>query len=147
MRAAMEHVIAAEAERLQAIADAVTLQGSMSLEQGVEALIAWQMSLLEERRQAQFAEFELFLRMARTAPSLDELPSWTSAFRAVARQALEQLGSDDPEHDAYALVALTHGLVLHALTTAEPDYPERVLAPVLRDWFALKLGTRAAAGR
>lgn len=146
MQAAMEHVIATESERLQVIADAVTRSGDMSLEQGVEALIQWQLALLRERPLAQFAEFELFLRVARTAPRPGDLPSWTESFRAVARQSLELLGSPDPEQDSYALVALIHGLVLHALTTADPTYPETVLAPVLRDWFRMKVGSGGAGG-
>lgn len=141
MQAAMEHVIATEAERLEVIARAVTESGDMTLEDGVEALIQWLLGMVGERKMAQIAEFELFLRMARTAPRPDEMPSWTHAFRDVARQALEKLGDDEAEQDAYALVALAHGLMLHALTSGEEGYEERVIAPVLRDWFRLNVGS------
>lgn len=144
MQAAMEHVIATEAERVGVIARAVT-EAEMTLEQGVEALVVWLTGMVRERKMAQIAEFELFLRMARTAPRPDEMPVWTEAFRDVARQALEKLEVPDAEQSAYALVALVHGLMLHALTSGEPGYEERVIAPVLRDWFRLKVGTGGTA--
>ena len=141
MRAAMECLIASEAGRLQVIADAVA-GADITLAEGVEAVIAWQLGLLREQPLAQFAEFELFLRVARTAPPGAGVPAWAAGFREVARGALEALGAEDPVQDAHALVALVHGLVLHALTSGDPDFPENVLAPVLRDWFQVKFGSR-----
>ena len=136
MQAAMEAHIAREAEALQRIADDVTATGSMSVQQGVEALIEWQVTMLRDHRSAQFAEYELYLRVARTAPRPDDLPVWPQAFRNVAVQALGALGARDPERAGPTLVALVHGLVLHSLVSGDPDFPEKVLAPALRDWFA-----------
>ena len=142
MQAAMGRLIAREAKVFGAIADAVGAGGSMSIDEGVEALIAYQHYLIREKRLAQFAEFELYLRVARTTPGTDELRAWPQAFREVAEVALEQLGATDPRRDGHALVALIHGLVLHALTAPDPDaFAEEVMAPVLRSWFAQVLGS------
>jgi DNA-binding transcriptional regulator YbjK len=139
MQAAMESLIAREAASVQVIAENVTQLGAMTVEQGVEALISWQIELLRTRRLAQFAEFELYLRVARTAPRPDDLPEWPGAFLDVAVAAMRALGSEEPDRDGRALVALIHGLVLHALVSKDPEFPERVLAPVLRAWFAQAL--------
>lgn len=141
MQAAMERLVDREAAIFRLIADGVTTGGAMTLDEGVEALIAYQRYLIAEKRMAQFAEFELFLRLARTSPSSEALHAWPSAFREVALAALEQLGAADPARDAHALVALIHGLTLHAVTAKDPDeFADRVMAPVLRAWFAQVVG-------
>lgn len=137
MQAAMGRLIEREAKVFGAIADAVGGGGSMSIDEGVEALIAYQHYLIREKRMAQFAEFELYLRVARTASGSDALGQWPQAFREVAEAALTALGAAQPRRDGHALVALIHGLVLHALTAQDPDrFADEVMAPVLRGWFA-----------
>jgi DNA-binding transcriptional regulator YbjK len=145
MQAAMETLIEREAASVGAIAEGVTESGAMTLDEGVEALIAWQIHLLRDRRMAQFAEMELYLRVARTAPRPDDLPDWPGAFLDVAIAAMRALGSDAPERDGRALVALIHGLVLHALVSKDPDFPEEVLAPVIRAWFRQALAQSPVA--
>ncbi|WP_354700150.1 TetR family transcriptional regulator [Paraconexibacter sp. AEG42_29] len=141
MQAAMAALIDREAAIFGAIATGVTTAGAMSINEGVEALIAYQRYLLREKRMAQFAEFELFLRMARTTPDDDTHRGWPQAFREVAEVALERLGAAEPRREAHALVALIHGLVLHALTAQDPDaFADDVMAPVLRAWFAQVVG-------
>jgi DNA-binding transcriptional regulator YbjK len=145
MQAAMGRLIEREAAIFGVIAEGVTTAGAMTLDEGVEALIAYHGYLLREKRMAQFAEFELYLRMARTTPGTDELRGWPQAFREVAEAALEALGAPDPRRDAHALVALIHGLTLHALTAGDPDaYATEVMAPVLRSWFAQVVGVASA---
>lgn len=137
MQAAMVALIDREAAIFGALATEVTTAGTLSVDEGVEALIAYQRYLLREKRMAQFAEFELFLRMARTTPGEDTHRGWPQAFREVAEVALERLGAIEPRREAHALVALIHGLVLHALTAEDPDvFADDVMAPVLRAWFA-----------
>lgn len=151
MQAAMGRLIEREAAIFEQIAAAVTTGGSMSVQDGVEALIDYHRYLLRERRLAQFAEFELYLRMARTSPGTDELRGWPQAFREVAVVALQALGARNPGRDGHALVALIHGLILHALTAPDPDrFADEVMAPVLRAWFAQVLdapGPSVASGR
>jgi DNA-binding transcriptional regulator YbjK len=151
MQAAMGRLINREAAVFGQIAAAVTTGGSMTVEDGVEALIDYHRYLLRERRLAQFAEFELYLRMARTNPGAEELRGWPQAFREVAVVALEALGARDPQRDGHALVALIHGLILHALTAPDPDrFADDVMAPVLRAWFTQVLdapGPPVASGR
>jgi hypothetical protein len=147
MEAAMGRLIEREAAVFRKIADAVTTGGSMTIDDGVEALIDYHLYLLRERRLAQFAEFELYLRVARTTPGTAELHGWPQAFREVAEAALGALGATNPRRDGHALVALIHGLVLHALTAPDPeDFAERVMAPVLRAWFVQVLGHSVASG-
>jgi DNA-binding transcriptional regulator YbjK len=141
MQAAMGRLIEREAAVFRQIADAVGTGGSMTVDEGVRALVDYHSYLLRERRLAQFAEFELYLRVARTTPGTDALRGWPAAFREVAEAALAALGAANPQRDAHALVALIHGLTLHALTAPEPDtYSEKVIAPVLHAWFHQVLG-------
>jgi DNA-binding transcriptional regulator YbjK len=136
MQAAMARLIAREAEVFRQLADAVTTAGSMTVQEGVRALVDHQSYLLREHRLAQFAEFELYLRVARTTPGTPDLQGWPAAFREVAEAALAALGAEHPRRDGHALVALIHGLTLHALTAPEPEsYAEAVMAPVLHAWF------------
>jgi DNA-binding transcriptional regulator YbjK len=145
VQAAMGRLIEREAVVFGQIADAVTTGGSMTIEDGVEALIDYQVYLVRERRLAQFAEFELYLRVARTTPGTAELRGWPQAFREVAEAALAALGAPNPSRDGHALVALIHGLVLHALTAPDPDaFAEGVMAPVLRSWFTQVLTAQPA---
>lgn len=134
MQAAMESLIAREAANLRAITELVLERGQMSLEEGMEAIIAWQAELLRNHRMERFAEFELYLRVARTAPRPDDLPEWPDAFHEVAVAALRALGLEDPEREAKAMVALIHGLVLHGLVSKDPDYIDHVFVPVLRQY-------------
>lgn len=144
MKAAMERLIEREAAIFAVIAEGVTTAGAMSLDEGVEALIAYHRYLLLEKRMAQFAEFELYLRIARTNSGTATLRGWPQAFREVAEAALEGLGAPDPRRDAHALVALIHGLTLHALTAPDPDaFADEIMAPVLRAWFAQVVGAPA----
>lgn len=137
MQAAMARLIEREAAIFRLISDAVTTSGAMTLDEGVEALIDYHLYLLREKRLAQFAEFELYLRVARTAPGTDELRLWPIAFREVAEATLAALGAEHPRRDGHALVALIHGLVLHALTARDPEvFAAEVMAPVIRSWFA-----------
>jgi DNA-binding transcriptional regulator YbjK len=136
MQAAMETLIEREQVNLTTIADLVVNRHAMSVEQGVEAVIAWQSDLLRNHRMQRFAEFELYLRVARTAPRPDDLPDWPRGFHAVTVAVLETMGVDDPEREAKAVVALIHGLVLHGLVSKDPDYIDHVFAPVLRAYFA-----------
>jgi len=136
MQAAMETLIEQESANLKQITDLVVERHAMSLEEAFEAIIAWQADLLRNHRMQRFAEFELFLRVARTAPRPDDLPSWPTAFHQVAETALRQLGIEEPEREAKALVALIHGLVLHGLVSKDPDYIDHVFAPVLRAYYA-----------
>ncbi|MCW3038836.1 MAG: Transcriptional regulator, TetR [Solirubrobacterales bacterium] len=141
MQAAMTRLIEREAKIFGVIAEAVTTGGSMSVDEGVEAIIAYEHYLIREKRLSQFAEFELYLRVARTAADSDEVRLWPQAFREVAEAALSALGADNPRRDGHALVALIHGLVLHALTAPDPDvFAEEIMAPVLRSWFTQVLG-------
>lgn len=135
MQAAMETQIAHSTVQLRAIAEAVTERGSMTLEEGVEALISRQSELLSGRRMELFAEFELYLRVARTAPRPDDLPAWPEAFFEVAVAALRALGAQDAEREGRTLVALIHGMTLHALVSKDPDYAQNIIAPALRRWF------------
>lgn len=136
MQAAMGRLIAREAAVFRQIAEAVTSAGAMTLDEGVEALVEYHRYLLRERRPAMFAEFELYLRIARTAPGTQELRGWPQAFREVAEAALEALGAAEPQRDAQALVALIHGLILHALTASDPAaFTDEVMTPVLHAWF------------
>jgi DNA-binding transcriptional regulator YbjK len=136
MQAAMESLIARETANLRHITELVLEQGAMTLEQGLEAIIAWQAELLRSHRMERFAEFELYLRVARTAPRPDELPEWPDAFHEVAATALGALGLEHPEREAQAMVALIHGLVLHGLVSNDPDYIDHVFVPVLRAYCA-----------
>lgn len=136
MQAAMESLIARDTESLRVIADLVLERGSMSLEEGIEAIIGWQAELLRSHRMQRFAEFELYLRVARTAPRPDDLPDWPHAFHEVACAALKALGLEDPDREAKAMVALVHGLVLHGLVSKDPDYIDHVFVPVLRAYCA-----------
>jgi DNA-binding transcriptional regulator YbjK len=136
MQAAMETLIAREAANLRLITDLVLDRGSMSLEEGIEAIIAWQADLLRHHRMQRFAEFELYLRVARTAPRPDDLPDWPHAFHEVASAALGALGLEDPDREAQATVALIHGLVLHGLVSKDADYIDQVFVPILRSYFA-----------
>lgn len=143
MQAAMGRLIAREAEIFRQLADAVTTGGSMTVEEGVRALVDYQTYLLRERRLAQFAEFELYLRVARTTPGTPHLQGWPAAFREVAEAALGALGAEHPHRDGHALVALIHGLTLHALTAPDPEmFAEEVMAPVLHAWFHQVLAQR-----
>lgn len=146
MQAAMGRLIDREAAIFRQISDAVTTGGSMTVEEGVEALIDYHHYLLCERRLAQFAEFELYLRVARTRPGSAELHAWPQAFREVAEATLAALGAPQPRRDGHALVALIHGLTLHALTAPDPEaFAQEVLAPVLRSWFAQVLSAEVVA--
>lgn len=136
MQAAMESLIAREASNLRLITDLVLERGSMSLEEGLEAIIAWQADLLRHHRMQRFAEFELYLRVARTAPRRADLPDWPHAFHEVASAALGALGLEHPEREAKAMVALIHGLVLHGLVSNDADYIDHVFVPVLRAYCA-----------
>ncbi len=135
MQAAMEALIERDSQNLKFITENVIERGDMSLDQGVEAIIAWQSDLLLNHRMERFAEFELYLRVARTAPRPDDLPDWPDAFHEVATVSLRALGMEDPEREAKALVALIHGLVLHGLVSKDPDYATSVFAPVLRAYY------------
>jgi DNA-binding transcriptional regulator YbjK len=146
MQAAMGLLIEREAAVFRQIADAVITGGSMTIDDGVEALIDYHSYLLRERRLAQFAEFELYLRVSRTTPGTAELRGWPQAFREVAEAARAARGAKHPGRDGHALVALIHGLILHALTAPDPDdFAEQVLAPVLRAWFAQVLEPESRA--
>jgi DNA-binding transcriptional regulator YbjK len=136
MQAAMETLIARERENLASIADLVLNRHAMSIEEGVEAVIAWQSELMRNHRMQRFAEFELYLRVARTAPRPDDLPDWPHGFHDVTVVVLEAMGLEDPQREAKAVVALIHGLVLHGLVSNDPDYTDNVFAPVLRAYFA-----------
>lgn len=144
MQAAMGRLIEREATVFRGIADAVTSAGAMTVDEGVEALVEYHRYLLRERRPAMFAEFELYLRIARTAPGTQELRGWPQAFREVAEAALEALGAAEPRRDAQALVALIHGLILHALTAPDPArFTDEVMTPVLHAWFTQVLAGAA----
>jgi DNA-binding transcriptional regulator YbjK len=139
MQAAMETLIERERANLTTIADLVVNRQEMSVEEGVEAVIAWQSALLRSHRMQRFAEFELYLRVARTAPRPDDLPDWPRGFHEVTQTVLERMGVTDPEREAKAVVALIHGLVLHGLVSNDPDYIDHVFAPVLRAYFGQML--------
>ena len=96
MEAATALLIEREAEALARVADSVAgLEASV--EEGIEALIAIQSALLREQPAAQIAQFELYLRLARS----DRGPQpWTEPYLDVARQLLTRLGSPDPEYHA-----------------------------------------------
>ncbi len=136
MQAAMEALIERESENLRLIGDLVLKAGDMSLQEGVEAVIAWQSELLRNHRLQRFAEMELYLRVARTAPRPTDLPDWPHAFHEITTMLLETMGVPNAEREANAMVALIHGLVLHGLISKDPDYIEHVFAPVLREHFA-----------
>jgi DNA-binding transcriptional regulator YbjK len=136
MQAAMETLIERDAANLKVITEMVVEGGAMSLQEGLEAVISWQSGLLRDHRMQRFAEFELHLRVARTAPRSSDLPDWPSAFHDLATAALAALGLEDPEREAKALVALIHGLVLHGLVSKDPDYIEHVFEPILRAYYA-----------
>ncbi|HEX6390334.1 MAG TPA: TetR family transcriptional regulator, partial [Solirubrobacteraceae bacterium] len=110
MQAAMETLIARESANLETIGDLVLNSGDMSVEQGVEAVIAWQSELLRNHRMQRFAELELYLRVARTAPRPTDLPDWPHAFHEVTTTILDAMGVEDAEREANAVVALIHGL-------------------------------------
>lgn len=138
MAAAMELLIAREARDLEQLGRAV-LEQEMSIDAAVDALVGYHAALWREQRLAQIAQFELYLRIART----DERPSsWIEPYLGVARAVLASLGSSEPERDAQSLVALINGMSMHELTAPQEDFEERVLGPVLRHWFAAVLGAQ-----
>lgn len=130
MEAATALLIEREAEVLAALAESVS-GDELTVEQGIETLIAIQSALLREQPRAQIAQFELYLRLARSEHGPQP---WTRPYLDVARHVLTLLGSPDPEYYAQTLNALVNGLALVQLTTPEPDYEERVLAPAIREW-------------
>jgi DNA-binding transcriptional regulator YbjK len=136
MQAAMETLIARETANLKAIGDLVVQARDLSVEEGVEAVIAWQSELLRNHRNQRFAELELYLRVARTAPRPTDLPDWPHAFHEVAATLLDSMGVENAEREANAVVALIHGLVLHGLISKDPDYIDHVFAPAIRAHFA-----------
>jgi DNA-binding transcriptional regulator YbjK len=136
MQAAMEELIERESANLRSIGELVVGGGALSVQDGVEAVIAWQSELLRNHRMQRFAELELYLRVARTAPRPTDRPDWPHAFHEVTSAILETMGVEDPEREANAMVALIHGLVLHGLISKDPDYIDTVFAPVLRAYFA-----------
>ena len=135
MQAAMELLVAREAESLRDLAQAV-MDGDVTVAEGIEGLIAWQASLMREERRAQIAQFELFLRVARTEGGP---VAWTEPYRVVARSLFERLGTADPDADARGVVALVNGLSLVQLTDPVEDYESRVLGPTVRRHFAAAL--------
>jgi DNA-binding transcriptional regulator YbjK len=143
LQAAMELHVARETVKLRGLGEAV-MEQRMSVDDGVEALIEWLIDLLVEHRRAQYAQFELYLRVARTSGGSPVAPSWTAVYVGIAEAALGRLGAEDPERDAQTLAALIHGLLLHGLTTFEPDFERRVMAPVLRAWCEQVLAPAAA---
>jgi DNA-binding transcriptional regulator YbjK len=145
LQAAMELHVERETATLRSLGEAVASQ-RLSVEEGVDAVIAWIAGMLAEHRRAQHAQFELYLRVARTATEPPGPPPWTAAYVTIAAQALERLGSEDPGRDAEALAALIHGLLLHGLTTFDPDFESRVLDPVLRGYLEHVLAPAALDG-
>jgi DNA-binding transcriptional regulator YbjK len=135
MEAAMARLIRREAEQLDAIARGVAEGGSMTTDEGIDALVEHLRAGVQERRLVGFAEFELYLRMARTTPGSPELHDWPQAFLKVAEAALAALGAEAPERDAHTLVALIHGLAIHGLTASDPEaFVDEVTVPVIRAW-------------
>jgi AcrR family transcriptional regulator len=130
MEAATDLLIEREAEVLGRLAEAVTSR-EMTIDEGIEGVIAIQKALVREQRQAQIAQFELYLRMARS--ELGPRP-WIEPYLRVARDVLAKLGSPDPEYHAQTLNALVNGLALVQLTAPQEGFDERVLAPALREW-------------
>jgi AcrR family transcriptional regulator len=130
MEAATELLIAREAEVLGQLGQAVIAQ-DMTIDEGVEGLIAIASVLVREQRLAQIAQFELYLRMARAESGPRP---WIEPYLEVAREVLVKLGSPDPEFHAQTLNALVNGLALVQLTAPQDDFDERVLAPALRQW-------------
>ncbi|MCW2958631.1 MAG: TetR family transcriptional regulator [Solirubrobacterales bacterium] len=135
MEAAMSRLIQREAELLDEIARGVAEGGSLTAEEGIDALVQHLRAGMQERRLVAFAEFELYLRMARTTPGSPELHDWPQAFLKVAETALAALGAAEPRRDAHTLVALIHGLAIHGLTAADPErFADEVTVPVIRAW-------------
>ncbi len=142
MEAAMDRLIQREAESLQAIAQGVADGGSMTVEEGIDALVGHLRAGIQERRLVGFAEFELYLRMARTTPGSPELHDWPQAFLKVAELALAALGAEEPRRNAHTLVALIHGLAIHGLTASDPEaFADEVTVPVIRAWCRQVLPT------
>jgi DNA-binding transcriptional regulator YbjK len=137
LQAAMELHVEREAAQLRELARAV-IAADIGVEEGIEALVAWQVASLRDHRAAQHAQLELYLRVARTSgpPPGDR---WTKPFHAMAEAVFAHFGSAHPTRDARALSALIHGLVIECLTTGEEDCEERVLAPVLRGFLRARL--------
>jgi AcrR family transcriptional regulator len=130
MEAATALLIEREADVFAQLAESVAGQ-EVTVEDGIEALIAIQSALLREQPAAQIAQFELYLRLARS----DGGPQpWTRPYLDVARQVLTRLGSPDPEYYAQTLNALVNGLALVQLTAPQLDFDDRVLAPAIREW-------------
>lgn len=130
MEAATAQLIEREAAALARLAAAVGEQ-EVSIDEGIEALIAIQSSLLRDQPEAQIAQFELYLRLARS----DRGPQpWTEPYLDVARHLLGLLGSPDPEYYAQTLNALVNGLALVQLTAPQPGFDEHILGPALREW-------------
>jgi DNA-binding transcriptional regulator YbjK len=135
MQAAMEALIERDSANLKVIVDLVVDRGTMSVGDAIEAVISWQSELLRNHPMQRFAEFELYLRVARTAPRPDDLPDWPRAFHELTVAVLVGIGVTAPEREAKAAVALIHGLVLHGLVSKDPDYIDHVFAPVLRAYL------------
>lgn len=135
MEAAMGRFIQREAKALEEIARSVAAGGSMTVDEGIDALVEHVRGGVLERRLVTFAEFELYLHMARTTPGSPERHDWPHAFLQVAEAALTVLGAEDPRRNAHTLVALIHGLAIHGLTAADPEgFADAVTVPVIRAW-------------
>lgn len=126
-----------EAEELRAIADAV-VSAELTVSDGIEAMVAWQVAALRDHRQLQFAQFELYLRVARTAGP-PEGERWTTAFHDMAAAVFAHFGSTDPDLDARALTAVCHGLSVECLTAVPAGAEEAMVAPVLRAFLRSRL--------
>ena len=138
LQAAMAHHTAREAAELRAIAEGV-IAADLTLEEGIDAMVAWQVAALRDHRQASFAQLELYLRVARTAGPPPG-GAWTAPFHAMAEAVFGHFGSPDPAVDARELSGLVNGLVLEALTTAAPGEEEAVIGPPLRAFLSERLG-------
>jgi TetR/AcrR family transcriptional regulator, regulator of biofilm formation and stress response len=122
-----------EAERVSQATEAVGSDGSSDAI--ARRLACFVHDSLGPARESLLAEIELLLEAARQ-PELEELTRvWHQTLREHVRGALKEAGSQHPELDARLLLAVTAGLELDNVGTADT-----ATVPELRELFTRLLG-------